>query len=121
MICCEKDDLERFRPSQDSYERIDDKVFNEGHLFLENHAVHDTLAGLNRVEVYEIYKSKSSEELLCILKFGGSINGYPGIVHGGITATIFDNTFGWLLMACKLPSAFTANLTINYRLVLSAS
>jgi len=110
--------VEAFRPNPKEYERIDDKALREGVMkenFLENHAVHDTLSGQNRVEIYEIYRKINCDELLCILKFGTSINGYPGIVHGGITATIFDNTFGWLLMACSLPPAFTANLNINYR------
>ena len=50
-----------------------------------------------------------------MIKFGGSVNGYLGVVHGGITAAVFDNSFGWLLMACNLPVSFTANINVNYR------
>lgn len=28
---------------------------------------------------------------------------------------VFDNTFGWLFISLKYPSAVTANLNINYR------
>ena len=66
-------------------------------------------------QVYEIYKSRTSNELFCLIKFGGSVNGYLGVVHGGITAAVFDNSFGWLLMACNLPVSFTANINVNYR------
>lgn len=67
------------------------------------------------IQAYEIYKSRTSNELFCLIKFGSSMSGYLGVVHGGITAAMFDNTFGWLLMACNLPVAFTANLNVNYR------
>ena len=110
--------METFRPSMDSFERIDDKSFSGGVMkdhFLQNHAVHDTLAGQNRVEIYEVYKSRSSNELISIVKFGGSMNGFPGVVHGGIAATIFDNAFNWLVITLNLPASFTANLNVNYR------
>lgn len=50
--------------------------------------------------------------------------GYPRIVHGGLTAAILDETFGFLLFALKhhgqLPfwqPAFTAHLEVDYKSV----
>ena len=98
------------------YNRIDDKLL---HLIPKDHiaknAVHGTLTGNSLIEVYEIYFNKKKEELLCLIHFGTELNGHPEVVHGGITATVFDNSFGWLYMASKFPAAFTASLNVNYR------
>jgi acyl-coenzyme A thioesterase PaaI-like protein len=83
--------------------------------WVKDHALHDTVAGPGKVEAYEIYQKNNSNELYCLVKFGKSLNGHPGIVHGGITSLVFDNTFGWLFLALKIKPAFTANLVINYR------
>jgi len=56
-------------------------------------------------------------------KIGCNLCGHPGKVHGGVTATAFDTTFGW---SCYLTGQkevqaefpiqfFTANLEVNYR------
>jgi acyl-coenzyme A thioesterase PaaI-like protein len=68
-----------------------------------------------QIEFYEIYKNVDTSDLLCIIKFGAALNGHPGVVHGGITALLFDNTFGWLFFARSIPVGVTANLNINYR------
>lgn len=75
--------LARFRPNLEDYEIID--WDHERHSkFTANHALHETLYGKAKVEAYEVYKHKKNSELYCILKFGSSLNGYPGILHGGI-------------------------------------
>jgi hypothetical protein len=80
--------LLKFRPSATEYERIDhiinDKKFS---FFKKNHAIHETLAGEGLIEVYEIYKKRDGDEIMCLIKFGGSLNGHPGIVHGGEIAS----------------------------------
>ena len=50
--------------------------------------------------------------------------GYPRIVHGGLTAAILDETFGFLFYAMKhhkqLPfwqPAYTAHLEVDYKAV----
>jgi hypothetical protein len=110
--------LEGLRPKAGEYERID-KIklsLKENQEWLNDHAIHGTLNKESGIEVYEIYKSRNSDELLCIIKFGSSLNGYPGVVHGGITALMFDNSFGWLLLSSSESTpAVTANLNINYR------
>ena len=108
--------IEDLRPNNNEYDRIDGLLLtNEYKNFTKNHALHETLNGNGKVELYEIYKKKDADEIKCIIKFGEALNGHKGIVHGGITSLVIDNTFGWLFMSCKLPSAFTANLNINYK------
>lgn len=43
------------------------------------------------------------------------MNGHPGVVHGGLTSAMFDNTFGWLFFALGKPAAVTANLNVDFR------
>mmetsp|Transcript_20763 Transcript_20763/g.62538 ORF Transcript_20763/g.62538 Transcript_20763/m.62538 type:complete len:297 (+) Transcript_20763:187-1077(+) len=66
-------------------------------------------------------------KFFCILSLGSDICGFPNIVHGGLTAATFDETFGGLLFALKrqrkLPfwgPAFTAQLDITYRSKIAA-
>ena len=110
--------LEQYRPDSSQYERVDHVIFEEDDLYKtwrEQHALYTSLHGESRIEAYEIYRSKTSEEIYCVIKFGDKINGWPNIVHGGITALILDNTYGWLFTTFKKPKAVTANLSINYR------
>jgi hypothetical protein len=112
---------EHLRPKK-GYQRLDDIILTEEwEGFVNNHAIHDTLNGPGRVEVYEIYKNEAGDDIYSIIKFGNALNGHPGIVHGGITAMLFDNTFGWLFFSLNVKKAFTANLNINYRFVLRRS
>lgn len=109
-------DIVKLRPNPLEYERIDTRMLaKEYKHWVKDHALHDTVAGPGKVEAYEIYQKNNSNELYCLVKFGKSLNGHPGIVHGGITSLVFDNTFGWLFLALKIKPAFTANLVINYR------
>jgi acyl-coenzyme A thioesterase PaaI-like protein len=109
-------DLVKLRPSIDEYDRIDYKLLStEYKIWVKDHALHETLAGDGKIEAYEVYKRKNADEVVCLVRFGKSLNGHPGIVHGGITSLVFDNTFGWLFISLKYPSAVTANLNINYR------
>lgn len=120
----------KLRPKDDEYDRIDTKLIDTvfKHM-IDNHALHDTLNGEKRIEVYEVYQKKSigdsyvdiDRELVCLIKFGDALNGHPNIVHGGITALCIDNTYGWLFFSQGLPPSVTANLNINYRSALFAN
>jgi len=113
--------LQRIKPNPAGYTRVDESFLDDSvkDLFTFNdHALHDSLNGPNKIEVYDVFKKNDSDEIVCLIKFGKSLNGYPGIVHGGITALLFDNTFGWVFLALKAPHGVTANLNINYRYVL---
>jgi len=108
----------QFRPSNE-YTRIDEIVLSSDYVdIVANHAIHDTLNGPSKVEVYEIFKHETLPSIYSVIKFGNALNGHPGIVHGGITSLLFDNTFGWLFYSLKIAKSVTANLNINYRSVL---
>eukprot|EP01025_Chloroclados_australasicus_P067076 TRINITY_DN9272_c0_g1_i1.p1 TRINITY_DN9272_c0_g1~~TRINITY_DN9272_c0_g1_i1.p1 ORF type:complete len:304 (-),score=19.66 TRINITY_DN9272_c0_g1_i1:414-1325(-) len=57
----------------------------------------------------------------CILHFGDNVCGYPGTVHGGMSAAVLDEVFGGLYV-CMFgrgnlgvrPPYFTAKLEVNY-------
>jgi acyl-coenzyme A thioesterase PaaI-like protein len=99
------------------FERVDHLLYEDPKFrkFVKDHALHDTLAGPGRVEQYEMYINKQREELLAVITFGKSLNGYPGVVHGGILGLLIDNSFGILFLNLNKPMSVTANLSINYR------
>jgi hypothetical protein len=103
------------RPGED-YVRIDSILDDAPPDMLKNNAFHGTLRGDDMIEAYEIYAHRDTGDIICLVAFGNALNGHAGIVHGGITALAFDNSFGWVFLAKKLDPAFTANLNINYRL-----
>jgi acyl-coenzyme A thioesterase PaaI-like protein len=99
------------------FERVDQKLMNDPKYqkFVKDHAIHDTLSGKDMVEQYEWYINKETEELLAVTTVGKSLNGYPGVVHGGILGLLIDNSFGILFLNLNKPLSVTANLSINYR------
>lgn len=109
----EKDHLKLLPECSAGYMRID--VESTDLFFTQNHALHDTLLGEGMIEVYEIYKKKEENEIVGLIKLGKKLNGYPNVIHGGISALLFDNTFGWVFIALSAPHGVTANLSINYR------
>lgn len=122
--------LEKLRPSDD-YELLINEDLDSNSLLiksmmrkndhrrvllaLQDNVVYGLLTGENKLEYYEVYKKKGADELISVLKFGNRLNGHPGIVHGGITALLFDATFGFLMISSHLPLAVTAYLNTNYR------
>lgn len=65
------------------YERIDNKL-DSLMQYSTDHAVHDTLMGDSMIEMHEVYRKLGHDEICCLFKFGKSVNGYPGVVHGGM-------------------------------------
>lgn len=110
-------ELEAFRPlPEEGFVRVDTLLETTHSQYLANNAVHDTLRGESLIEAYEVYFNETTRDIRCIVRFGNTLNGHQGIVHGGITALVFDNTFGWLFFTQgDVPAAFTANLSINYK------
>jgi hypothetical protein len=84
--------LVSIRPDPAEYEPIPWNTKKNEHM-IKNHALFDTLHTEDRVEAYEIYKHKTKQEILAVLKFGNSLNGYPQILHGGMCA--FFCSFGY--------------------------
>lgn len=82
-----EDQLAKYRPSLTEYTRIDSYLHEkpEYAAFRSNHAMHETLRGDKMIQNYEIYKKEGENEVYCILSFGHALNGYRGVLHGGIT------------------------------------
>lgn len=74
--------VEDFRPDSKQFQRIDHMLENNESMRTD-HALHETLAGDRMIEAYEVYRRVGRDEILCLVKFGKSVNGYPGVVHGG--------------------------------------
>jgi 3'-phosphoadenosine 5'-phosphosulfate synthase len=75
------------------------------------------LSGPGRIEVPPyVWTEEGGKSLVSILYLGPELCGYPGLVHGGLLATLLDEG----LARCSfeaLPNGLgmTASLTINYR------
>lgn len=109
----------------------------------ESHAIFETLgAKTNALKAYRIYSKRDGSEIVAVARLADGLDGHKGIVHGGVTALLFDNTFGWANAMSKLAEdgdldvvlqqleaglpvqttktstgrfGFTANLAVNYR------
>lgn len=76
-----------------------------------------TLAGHGRIVVPPYFWSEEGgKSLVSIFYLGLDVSGHPGIVHGGLLATLLDEG----LARCCFPAmpnkvGMTANLNVNYR------
>lgn len=110
------DKFEPLRPKNKNFVRIDEAILAQASEFVTNHALHANLRGDSLVETFEVYLNPTTSEIHVVAHFGCGLNGHPSVVHGGILALAFDETFGWLLhFGLKTNQAFTANLNVNYR------
>jgi acyl-coenzyme A thioesterase PaaI-like protein len=68
------------------------------------------LGGFQRV----FYHEESGEQVI-VVWFGGALAGWPGVTHGGVTATVMDESLGRCAIR-QFPSktGVTANLELNY-------
>jgi acyl-coenzyme A thioesterase PaaI-like protein len=62
-----------------------------------------------------IFYNKESGEIVTVIWFGGAIAGWPGVTHGGVTATIMDEILGrCAIRQFPAQTGVTANLELNY-------
>lgn len=105
-----------FAPNGDDYEPVNEQMYiQDFNVSTSKHVLYSTLLDDSRIKRYEVYKHRHNEEIFCVIDFGESLVGWPDIVHGGISALLIDNSFGWLLFAYHKPMSVTANLNLNYR------
>lgn len=77
-----------------------------------------TLAGPNKIVVPPVvFSEEGGKSMTSLLYLGSDLSGHPGIVHGGLLATLLDEG----LARCCFPAlpnkvGVTANLSIDYRL-----
>ncbi|KAJ5689890.1 hypothetical protein N7462_004282 [Penicillium macrosclerotiorum] len=76
-----------------------------------------TLAGPNKIVVPPyVFSERGGKSMVSLMYLGSDICGHPGIVHGGLLATLLDEG----LARCCFPAlpnkvGVTANLNIDYR------
>ncbi|XP_076009786.1 acyl-coenzyme A thioesterase THEM4 isoform X2 [Genypterus blacodes] len=63
---------------------------------------------------YVIFANKEEQKCVCVFQAGHLLEGQPGFVHGGATATMIDNVTGAHAIYTS-GLVMTANLNINYR------
>lgn len=73
----------------------------EDHPFLEDDHMFSAFIQKGIIEDMEGYYRPSSKVFSAIVALGREVAGFPRIVHGGLTAAIFDETFGGLLFSLK--------------------
>lgn len=91
------------------------RVLGGDHLFsalTDAHLVSDVVA----------FYDSTHRRLHFVVALGPDVCGWPGVVHGGLTAALVDEAMGHLFLALRsagaLPfsgPAFTASLTVDYR------
>lgn len=110
----EYSDVPTLLPDEE-YNRIDLEVLKKYEHLKDTNAVHGAMSFPRGIERYHIYRKGGKQELACIVRIGEKLCGHPGVVHGGVISTLFDNSFGWLFFACHENAGFTANLSVNFR------
>jgi len=134
----DEESLQRFTPSAPKQVEIEETInnhplaislrskpeFTESRPTLKVHEQYRTasltsgaLAGPGKIEVPPyVWSEDGGKSLVSILYLGPELCGYPGLIHGGLLATLLDEN----LAKCCFPAlpnkvGMTANLTINYR------
>jgi len=54
------------------------------------------------------------DKVICEWAVPAGFEGWPGVVHGGITATMMDEIAGWYIFAILGVACMTVNLNIHY-------
>ena len=128
----ERSGVVAMRPSSQEYDLVRGAFKEAFTKHMSKHFLHNTLDGDGRLEVYELYVKKTQpaahdrgkeeeEEVIAVVRFGDEVNGHPGVVHGGMTSAVIDNTFGFVYLAYRQIPVFTAYLNVNYRKPVLAS
>jgi acyl-coenzyme A thioesterase PaaI-like protein len=88
---------------------------------LSQNVVHSTLNIDGGIQDMKVYRSNDRKQLAVFITLGNKLSGHHQTLHGGITALLFDNAFGWAVYALPLehpPMTFkylTAFLHVDYR------
>lgn len=74
------------------------------------------LAGARALGGYQhVFHNSNTGEVITVVWFGGAIAGFPGVVHGGVLATVLDESLGRCAMkVLDGGTGVTANLEIGY-------
>ncbi|KUJ23424.1 uncharacterized protein LY89DRAFT_680180 [Mollisia scopiformis] len=74
------------------------------------------LAGARGIGGYQrIFFNKESGETVTVIWMGGALAGWPGVTHGGVIATVMDESLGrCAIRRFKEKTGVTANLELDY-------
>jgi acyl-coenzyme A thioesterase PaaI-like protein len=95
------------------------KFYDPYDVISASHAPHmltlGTLSGARGIGAFQRVFYNESGECITVIWFGGAIAGWPGVTHGGLSATVMDEALGRCAMA-QFPgkSVVTAKLDLNY-------
>lgn len=107
-----------------------DDLLEEKHPILEDDHMFSAFVARGLINDIEGYYIRDKKEFKAIVALGREVAGFPRIVHGGLTAAIFDEVFGGLLFCLKsntasinildrLPS-YTVSLEVAYKAKIAA-
>ncbi|XP_026193147.1 uncharacterized protein LOC113147291 [Cyclospora cayetanensis] len=105
----ERNDLQHF--SADSASLVSTATGPEDGVY--RHLLHDMLLQPGAVEELLYFVSECKCHLVVICSVGRLVCGHKGIVHGGFTATLLDNSLG-VLGHAQYNRAATKNLSVKY-------
>lgn len=95
------------------------KVHNARAEFQEaQHSLIHARRGAREFEEFDVWRDTSTPRTLALVRFGDTLCGHRGIVHGGATAAVVDELFGWTAHRCapgEPTRIFTATLTVDYK------
>ena len=70
------------------------------------------------------FYAPAHRRLTMVVQLGSGVDGWPRILHGGVTAAVVDEAFGFLFLSLRrdselpfLAPAFTAHLEVSYHKV----
>lgn len=137
-ILSDEESLTQFRPTDEESQRIESHIMthplaqkyrnnpdfaeSRPHMKIpeqlrDRHLIAGSLLGPNRVVVPPlVFLEENGKEMIAITYLGQEVCGHPGIVHGGLLATMLDEGLGRCCFPV-LPNGIgvTANLSIDYK------
>lgn len=74
------------------------------------------MSGPTGLAVQRVFWNAAEQRAISVVFFGGGLCGWPGVVHGGTTATVMDESLGRVAVRNLVArTGVTANLELSYR------
>lgn len=89
----------------------------------ENHSLIHSRREKGAFEAFDVWVDHAAGRTIALVQFGSTLCGHKGITHGGATAAVCDELFGWTAHRCgpgQPTNIFTANLRVDYKAPLPA-
>lgn len=97
-------------------------LLQQDHPFLEDDHMFAAFVSNGIVNDMSGYYNTEEKKFYSVISLGREVAGFPKVVHGGLTAAIFDETFGGLLFSLKQDRvlkfwgpAYTVHLEVDYK------